>query len=401
MSKEMLVGVVFVLAIALTLFGTVAVSGLDLLSPKVKWNVQIKNLNGLQETDDVRVLGHRMGNIDKIRFDQEKYLFRLTLSMDSTAPIHEGYRIAVRDASALGGKYLSVEPGSPDAREADVTDLRGDAAVPDVMGGISDVLTELGGVVAAITEAQGTIGRLVMQDELYQDMKSVTGSLRTIADRIEKGQGAVGRLINEDAIYVQLQQLSTKLNEGDGLLARLMRDESGAIIDDLISAAAEVRAITTKLNQGQGTAGMFLNDKRLYESATRALVSADTMMEGARNGSGLIGLLMTDRRARDNAAATLDNVRAVSDEVRAGSGTIGRLLTDEALYDNVDRTVGHLRSAAAKIDTGSGTVAKMLNDPSIYDSFRRLLARAIDAVENARDSAPVSAVSTFLLSPFQ
>jgi phospholipid/cholesterol/gamma-HCH transport system substrate-binding protein len=401
MSKEMLVGVVFMLAVGLTLFGTVAVSGLDLFSPKVTWYVQLKTLNGLEETDDVRVLGHRMGSIKKIRFDQEKYLFRLTLKMAPEAPIREGYRIVVRDASALGGKYLSVEPGDPGAPAADVENLSGDATVPDVMAGISDVLTELKKVVTAVTEAEGTVGKLIMQDDLYKDVRTITESLRAVADRVEKGQGMVGRLINEDHIYVQLMELSTKLNKGDGLLAKLMKDESGTIIDDLRTAAADIKSIAAKLNKGKGTAALMLNDSRLYESANGALASAGGVIDDARAGKGVVGMLLADTSARRNAATMLDNARAVTDQVRAGSGSLGRFLTEDDLYENANGAANHLRSAAAKLDTGNGTVAKLLNDPVLHDTLKKLLSRAIDAIENARDSAPVSAVSSLLLGPFQ
>ena len=126
MKKEMLVGAVFMLALCVTAFGTIAVSGFDLFSKKTNWHVELKDLAGLQTGDDVRVLGHRMGEIGKIKFDHTLAKFKVQLVMDDDAPIYENYRIAVRDSSALGGKYLAVDPGDPGTPRPDVKNLRGE-----------------------------------------------------------------------------------------------------------------------------------------------------------------------------------------------------------------------------------------------------------------------------------
>jgi len=369
MKKEMLVGAVFMLALCLTAFGTIAVSGLDLFSPKVTWNVRLSHLAGLQAGDDVLILGHRMGVVRKITFVEGQTLFKLRLVMDANTPIYSGYKISVHDASALGGKYLSVDPGKPDepGPAPDVTDLSGERAPVDIMSGIAEIVRELKTGVKAITQAKGTLGKIVMQDDLYTDIKAMSESLKTISARVEKGQGTIGRLINEDEVYVQLKSITEKLNKGEGALAKLMQDDSGAIVDDLRAAAASMKSIAAKIDEGEGTIGKLVNDETLYDNANLALGKASDIMQG----------------------------------VSEGKGTAGKLFTDDELYNNANAFAKNAGDAAGRIADGKGTIGKLINDPELYDAAKKLLARAIDSLENARDSAPVSAITSFIFGPFQ
>ncbi len=395
MKKELLVGIVFVIAVCLTAFGTIVVSGLSVFKPTTSWHVDIKEIAGLQTGDDVRVLGHRMGVVRRIDFDQQTYSFRLKLQMDADAPIHEGYKITIREASALGGTYLAVEPGTPAAPQADVRQLHGTAPLPGgPMAGLTDVLSELKTAVSAVTQAKGTVGKLIMQDDLYRDISDTTETLKTIAHRIETGQGTIGKLVNDDAPFVQLNSLLEKLNSGNSALAKLMRDDSGAIVDDLRTAAANVRSITGKIDDGTGSLGLLVNDPKLYEHAAGVLLDI-------RQSRGIVGMLISDEKARQNTSLTLENFASITTTLRDGRGTIGQLLTKDDVYNNINSISQHLNSASAKIDNGTGTIGKLINDPVLYDNVKRLVTRAIDAIENARDSAPVSAITSFIFGPFQ
>ncbi len=367
MRKEFIVGAVFLAAVALALFGTIAVSGLDLLTPKVVWQVELKDLGGLEVGDDVRVLGHLMGVVDRITFDREKYVFRAFLKMAPDAPVHEGYKITVRDTTALGGKHLYVEPGSPKRPAADHAKLVGEPRAADLIATVSDVATEVKKIAEKIASGEGTLGKLIKDEAMYNDLAEASKSLKTIAERVEKGQGVVGRLINEDEIYVELKKFAVKLNNENSAIAKLMSDESGSIVDDLRSASASIKSVAMKVDEGSGTIGRLVNDGGLYERAS----------------------------------ATVGKAADIIDDARAGKGTVGRLLTSDELYNSFNSFAKHIDSVSAKVDEGNGTIGKLISDPELYEKVKKLVARAIDTIENARDSAPVSAITSFIFGPFQ
>jgi len=407
MTRELLVGAVFMLAVCLIAFGTIAVSGFDVFTPKVTWYVELTDLSGLQVGDQVRVLGHRMGSVRRVRFDQKKHLFRLSLRMQAEAPIHGGYRIAVRESSALGGKYLSVNPGDPDQPMADIERLAGEPT-PDLMTALADILAEFKKAVTTVGEGRGTLGQLIYKDELYRDAKDMAASLRTVAKRLEEGKGSFGKFLKEDEIYENVRQIVAKLNKGDSALAKLMKPESGAVVDDLKAAVASIKSVAAKADTGSGTLAKLFNESKLYDETNATVTRANSILKGVEDGKGVAGMLLSDPAARkkltalvDDAAAAAADVKVISENARVGKGSLGKFLKEEEFYDNVNASAKHIKSVAAKVDKGDGTVGRLVNDPSLYQDVKRLLARAIDSIENARDSAPVSAIASFIIGPFQ
>ncbi|HTD27062.1 MAG TPA: hypothetical protein VK649_08795, partial [Candidatus Elarobacter sp.] len=70
-----------------------------------------------------------------------------------------------------------------------------------------------------------------------------------------------------------LDQLTTRLNRGNGALARLMEDETYAqrVLGNLDRAIRDLADVAAKLDRGQGTLGKLVNDPSLYHD-TKALV---------------------------------------------------------------------------------------------------------------------------------
>jgi phospholipid/cholesterol/gamma-HCH transport system substrate-binding protein len=405
MRKEMIVGAVFLAALAVTGFGTIAVSGLDVFTPREEWFVEIENLNGLKEGDEVRMLGHRIGVVDRVKTDFSapggEFPITVVLKMEEGTPIFQDYNIQVRDKSALGGKFLAIHPGKPSAGEADIKNLRGDPTTTDVMGGIADVLGDFKKISTKVAEGEGTLGKVIVSEELYADLRATSKSLRTIADRLQRGEGTLGRLLTEEQMHDDLREVAAKLNKGDSALAKLLNDESGKLVDDLLAASANVRSITAKIDKGEGTAGRLVNDGRLYDNAAATLASVRGVADDVRDGKGVAGLLLADNTARSNVRQSLANVRVLTENVRQGRGTIGKAMTSDELYHNFNDTARNLSQMTEKLNEGRGTIGKLINDTTLHEDARKMLARAIDAVENGRDSAPVQAVTSFLFSPFQ
>ena len=65
-------------------------------------------------------------------------------------------------------------------------------------------------------------------------------------------------------------QISSKLNRGEGTLGKLLTDKE--LYDRFNSLAARVDRLTGDLEKGEGTAGQFLHDKQLYDNLNNAAI---------------------------------------------------------------------------------------------------------------------------------
>ncbi len=102
-----------------------------------------------------------------------------------------------------------------------------------------------------LKEGKGTLGKLIVSDEVYNQLKEAIGNLRAMSDKLNSSKGTLGKLINDPALY-----------------------------NDAKKTLANLREITNKINSGKGTLGRLVNDKKLYTEAEKTLRKVQIGMEG-------------------------------------------------------------------------------------------------------------------------
>jgi phospholipid/cholesterol/gamma-HCH transport system substrate-binding protein len=129
------------------------------------------------------------------------------------------------------------------------------------------VLGNLEKVTAALASTEGTLGKLINDPEAYNtmfeavveirqaatDAQELLADAKTVFQNLEEGKGSLGQLISDDTIAQELKTtaenlrlFSEKLNEGDGTLAKLVGD------DELYR---ELRAMLQKADQALDSVG--------------------------------------------------------------------------------------------------------------------------------------------------
>ncbi|MBI5442081.1 MAG: MCE family protein, partial [Deltaproteobacteria bacterium] len=69
------------------------------------------------------------------------------------------------------------------------------ANLRDATGRLSTTLDTAQSLMASAQNPKGTLGRLMHDDALYEDLHSVVGDLRSVLGRMEKGEGSLGQLL--------------------------------------------------------------------------------------------------------------------------------------------------------------------------------------------------------------
>ncbi len=82
-------------------------------------------------------------------------------------------------------------------------------------------------------------------------------------------------------------------------------------------------------------------------------------------------------------------------------GKNGKLLsTDEKLYQDLSASVANIRSITDKVGSGEGTLGRLVNDDEIYTEAQKLLAELRAAIDDMRETSPVTTFSTVLFGAF-
>jgi phospholipid/cholesterol/gamma-HCH transport system substrate-binding protein len=76
-----------------------------------------------------------------------------------------------------------------------------------------DALGEAKKVVVQINEGQGTIGRLIKDEKLYNETTEGMTNLKEILQKINQGQGTVGKLVNDDSFLKNIKMTLQKVDK--------------------------------------------------------------------------------------------------------------------------------------------------------------------------------------------
>jgi phospholipid/cholesterol/gamma-HCH transport system substrate-binding protein len=315
----------------------------------------------LREGDSVLVAGVRWGRIKTMTFDPTAPNDRritVTAVLDDPLVLREGFEIRIEDATLLGGRNLSIDPGPPEATPVEAERMLFGTVAPnpldafsDLVRGsesrVTDILDNVREVTASIKNGKGTIGRLVkdevMAAELATGVASASKMLantEAITNDLRAGKGTIGQLLVQselhDSLADALQKLSrvlddaaavsTQIRQGDGLVNRVIFDSE--VANDVALALAHVRELTGKLRDGQGTIGRLLAD----DAIARNLESLTQKLD---NGEGTLGALFSRADLYDNLLQASDDVAMITSQVREGKGSLGQLVMADDVYQQL------------------------------------------------------------------
>lgn len=288
---EILVGLfMFVVLIALGVF-TIVLSQENLLRKTYLYEFVFPEIGGLREGDNVYLRGMDVGRVKQT--DLQDSHVRVYVSLDLPIQLRHGYRIDVVDSSMLGGKNLKIYEGPEDAPAIgeNVTVL-GSKPV--------EIIEELGRAVAgfqdtinAVNAGEGTLGKLLKDETVYENIVQISEDLRMIMARLEGGEGSLGMLLATDdgqmytdgkAMMTNLRTISQNLADGKGMLGQLMSGEDAAF-GDLEATLSSVRSISESISAGEGTLGKLVRDAKLYDETTLLVEDVRAAVDDLREAS--------------------------------------------------------------------------------------------------------------------
>ncbi len=115
-------------------------------------------------------------------------------------------------------------------------------------------------------------------------MESLVANLSEITDKINQGQGSIGKLINEDDAIVNLNQtlaslkeITDRINNGEGTLGQLITNDD--VSQNLNKILVSLGDIADTINRGEGTIGRLVHEEETVETLNETLTHLNSYME--------------------------------------------------------------------------------------------------------------------------
>ena len=354
LSTEQKVGIFFLVALVALAVMIELVEDWHPFETQIDYHTHFHSAVGIKAGDPVRLAGVEVGKIRRISLEADKV--RVDFYVVAGTDIREDSLASIRQMNLLGGQFLGLQFGSPQSPP-----LPAGAEIPSREGANIDQL------ITHLDENQervfGTLG--TMLEETRTSFVDAVARLESIATKVDKGEGSLGRLVNDPHLY-----------------------------EELTAAVTNIKEVSARLETGKGSLGKLLNDPALYDHVSQVAANLQDISQRLKAGEGSLGKLLTEDRFYNDASDALANIRDISGKVNRGEGSLGRLVNDDQLYQNTQQTMSRLASIAAKIDEGSGTLGHLVNDDDLYRDAKATLNKVEKAADGLNDSGTVSALGT-------
>jgi phospholipid/cholesterol/gamma-HCH transport system substrate-binding protein len=225
-------------------------------------------------------------------------------------------------ANVLGTKYINIKSGM------NSTTVKPGGEIPSInTGEIQDLVQQGFGVLNSLQDTVKQVNKTV------EDVDRIVGF-------VQSGKGSIGKLLVDDTLYNhflaivdEVKQLADVLNSDQGTLGKLIYDHE--LYDDLRKTVSKVDTIVDDLQQGQGTAGKLLKDPAVYDEMQKTLTDIHQIVADLNAGKGTAGALLKSDDLHKELSDSLSKLDLIMDKVNSGQGTIGQLLVNPQLYDNL------------------------------------------------------------------
>lgn len=279
-SPEFKVGLLVVIVGSLIAFMSMQVSeDPSYLGRSKKAWFLLKNAGGLVKNSAIRTAGIPVGTISNITLQDG--MARVDITVKSDVHLTVSAVVEIRAQGILGDKHVEINPGVPGDPPlpdgAQILNVKDKGSLDNLVGEVSEISSSLKSVSEALKESiteDGTrkhiMGRIVSNiEKLTGDIAQMTG------DNKEK----IGEIV--DQVHDVTTTLSDLVNdEGEDGFKKSWK-KAVASLQRLDSVMKNVDEISGKINRGEGTIGKLVNDESTVEGLNTTIEGINGMLEGA------------------------------------------------------------------------------------------------------------------------
>jgi len=138
----------------------------------------------------------------------------------------------------------------------------------------SATMSNLNEFLERINKGEGTIGKMASDDELYRHMTLLLTNLTALTADLQKNQERIISSIETTAN--SLSSLSQKIDNSEGTLGKIISDPQ--LYDNLSATTARLDTIMNKINAAEGSMGMLVNDTALYVEITNLITRMSNLV---------------------------------------------------------------------------------------------------------------------------
>lgn len=341
-------------------------SGNGIFQEQAQYHFMCPSTSRLKDGSRVYLSGVPVGKVEEIDFVDDLSInsVKVTVSVAERVSrrIREDSSVSLESDGLLGDVSVHITMGTSESLELSVNNqirylqsspLEGFVGA-EFTGTAGDVLRELVVVLKAIESGKGTVGKLLREPELYDNLNAFLKSLATLSVKLEQ-------------VATDLGTFSDSVSQEKGVLGKLLfseeyeRDLGRAIASTAEIAARLEGALSASADKSSVVTRLFF-DERLGERLDNVLVkleagsdSLSLVLGMLERGEGSVGQLLHD----PSIAASIKDLFLGIQEV----GYMRNIIQNAELQGREAKAGDDRASAMARLEASRARMLARLNAP--------------------------------------
>jgi phospholipid/cholesterol/gamma-HCH transport system substrate-binding protein len=286
-KRAVIVGIFIIIGIAILIAGVFVVGGKRKTFTKTFSVTAIfDNVNGLQTGNNVWFSGVKVGIVKKIEIIKtEQVEVVMNIEQKSQQFIHKDVKAKIASDGLIGNKIVVIYGGTGQGavvQEGDMVQVEKPLSTDDMMNTLQ---------------------------ENNKNLLSITTDFKLVSRRLAEGQGTVGKLLTDDDLIKQLQATAATLQTASANIKTLTSNVSdytaklqtkGALANDLVTDTSFFKTL-------QASALQIQEASRNAKELTNNLKAVSYNL---KDSSNVAGVLFNDKAAAANLKTTVENLQA-------------------------------------------------------------------------------------------
>ncbi len=286
LSREIKTGLIVVLGIICVIFGYSFLKSTSFFSDDLKLYAIYDDVGGLQPGTAVSINGKNVGAVNAVKFKDASGSLLVTFSVNRELAFTKNSIVELYDTGLIGGKGLRINPSfeGESIATGDYLNTSRKASLSEVADQkLSPILEKFE---SALTDADSVMLNVnaVLDTKAKRDLRQAISDLSTLMTDLKDAGGTLNRLLstNESKFDRSLSHVEEITSNFAKLSDSLNKAGLGRTLAKLDLTVSNLNKLMTQIENGNGTLGKLVKDEALYNNLNGASRELDLLLQDFR-----------------------------------------------------------------------------------------------------------------------
>lgn len=279
-SREVKIGIAFILAIVILYFGISFLKGINIFKPTNSYIVVFDDVTGLTQATPVTLNGLQVGLLYSMELDPNNPKRVIAnLNLNKGVKIPKGSEVVV-DVSLLGSATIILKLDAESQQMLASTDTIVGKRNKGLLDAGSSLMPQVEKMLPKVDSI--LVGLQALANN--PDITHTLGNVNKITTDLSKSTGQLNQMLanlNKD-VPVITNNLAAASQDFAATSAKIKSMDLDATYKSIDSTLKNIEHLSSKLSSNDNSVGLLLNDRQLYDSINSTLNNASLLLKDVR-----------------------------------------------------------------------------------------------------------------------